>query len=150
MLLVANTSVEQNRQTLAKLLRQELVPNRLEVRRGTLHLHMDRWRDFWRPARPFFEVDEKLAQRLNRLKRTWELLIQRPDSLIRQRYYAWRYFGLLHHSLTVARRDRGRRGAIEAIERILGFESFLCEASEEAGLCAGAVSNRHPVSVRWL
>lgn len=39
------------------------------------------WRDYWVPARPFFEADLKLVQRLNRLKKAWRQLLQQPTDL---------------------------------------------------------------------
>jgi hypothetical protein len=85
MLLVANTSSIRNQTALLDLLSAEMVPVRLDLRRGQLKLELVRWREYWKPAMPFFECDARLVQRLNRLKRTWERLIARLAQSDRQR-----------------------------------------------------------------
>jgi hypothetical protein len=145
MLLVANTSSIRNRTALLDLLSAEMVPVRLDLRRGQLKLELVRWREYWKPAMPFFECDARLVQRLNRLKRTWERLIARPAHADRQRQFAWRYFGLLHHTLHLTRAEPGRPNPFDAIERLVGFESFSCEAAETEGVCAATATHRNPL-----
>ena len=145
MLLVANTSSARNRATLLELLSTEMVPVRLDLRKAQVKLELVRWRDFWKPAMPFFEYDARLVQRLNRLKRTWERLIARPARADRQRQFAWRYFGLLHHSLQIAKAEPDRPGPFAAIERLIAFETFVCEAAESEGICAATATHRNPL-----
>ncbi len=145
MLLVANTSSARNRTALLDLLSTELVPIRLELRKGQVKLELVRWREFWKPAMPFFECDARLVQRLNRLKRTWERLIARPMQRDRHRQFAWRYFGLLHYTLQIARADPSRPAPFDAIERLAGFETFTCEAAETEGVCAATATHRNPL-----
>lgn len=145
MLLVANTSSARNRTALLELLSTEMVPVRLELKKAQVRLELIRWRDFWKPAIPFFECDARLVQRLNRLKRTWQNLIARPARVERQRQFAWRYFGLLHHSLQIAKAEPGRPAPLAAIERLIAFETFTCEAAESEGVCAATATHRNPL-----
>ena len=133
MLLVANTSSTRNRATLLEMLSTEMVPVRLELNKAQVKLEMVRWREFWKPAMPFFDCDARLVQRLNRLKRTWERLIAHPEESDRQQQFAWRYFGLLHHSLQIAKIEVDRPVPLAAIERLVGFESFTCESAQVEG-----------------
>ena len=69
MLIVSATSRADNRRELARQASAPVVPVRLVVRRSQLELQSLLWRDYWAPCRPFFEVDLRLVQRLNRLKK---------------------------------------------------------------------------------
>jgi SAM-dependent methyltransferase len=59
--------------------------------------------------------------------------------------YCWRYFGLLHHALRVARDEPSRPDPLPTIRRIIGFEAFLLDAPGEAGTAACTVTSRNPV-----
>lgn len=61
--------------------------------------------------------------------------------------YCWRYFGLLHHACAIAAAEPDRPDPFEAIARIVGFESFLLEASGESGTAAALFTARHPLAI---
>jgi hypothetical protein len=79
MLIVSGTSRAENRRDLAQQCGAPRVPIRLVIQRSRLGLGSQTWRDYWQPCRPFFEVDLRLVQRLNRLKKAWRLLLQHPS-----------------------------------------------------------------------
>jgi len=145
MLIVPATSREENRRELTSQLRQPGIPLRLVIQRSRLMLEATTWAEYWQPCRAFFEVDLRLAQRLNRLKKAWLDVLRRPSDRLRQMIYCWRYFGLLHHALQIARDEPWRPHPLLAIRRIVGFESFLLEATGEIGTAACTATSRNPV-----
>jgi SAM-dependent methyltransferase len=102
------------------------------------------WREYWQPAHAFFEVDLRLIQRLNRLKKAWLDILQHPEDRLCQMTYCWRYFGLLHHALRIAKDEPSRPDALPAIRHIIGFEAFLLDAAGETGTAACTVTSRNP------
>ena len=147
MLIVSGTSRADNRRELARQASAPVVPVRLVVRRSQLELQSLLWRDYWAPSKPFFEVDLRLVQRLNRLKKAWRQLLQQPTDRYLQMIYCWRYFGLLHHACAIAAAEPERPDPFAAIARIVGFESFLLEASGESGAAAALFTARHPLAI---
>jgi hypothetical protein len=103
------------------------------------------WREYWQPACAFFEVDLRLKQRLNRLKKAWLDILRHPGDRLSQMTYCWRYFGLLHHALRIAKDEPSRPGALPAIRQIVGFESFLLDVVGENGTAGGTVTSRNPL-----
>jgi hypothetical protein len=145
MLIVSGTSRAENRRDLAQQCGIPRVPVRLVIQRSRLGLESQTWRDYWQPCRPFFEVDLSLVQRLNRLKKAWRLLLQYPSDRLSQMSYCWRYFGLLHHTIRIAREEPTRPDPMEALATIIGFESFLLEAPGESGTAACTITSRNPL-----
>ena len=145
MLIVSGTSRAENRRGLARQCCQPQVPLRLTTQRSRLMLESVLWREYWRPCRPFFEVDLRLVQRLNRLKKAWLAILRHPADRLCQMTYCWRYFGLLHHALRVAREEPRRPAPLSAIRTIVGFEAVVLKAAGEAGPAACAVASRNPV-----
>jgi len=139
MLIVSGTSRAENRRDLARQCCQPRVPLRLATQRSRLALESLLWREYWRPCRAFFEVDLRLVQRLNRLKKAWLNVLQHPADRLCQMAYCWRYFGLLHHAMRIASDEPRRPDPLSAIRRIVGFEALLLEAVGEAGTAACAV-----------
>ncbi|MEE9296998.1 MAG: class I SAM-dependent methyltransferase [Phycisphaerae bacterium] len=103
------------------------------------------WQDYWQRCRRFFEADTRLVHRLNRLKFAWPSFLRRPKSKRRQLAYCWRYFGLLHHTLRVARTEPRRGDPLPVLHRILAFATFTVEIRGSPGKAAGLVTNRNPV-----
>lgn len=147
MLIVSGTSRADNRRELARQASAPVVPVRLVVRRSQLELQSLMWRDYWAPCRPFFEVDLRLVQRLNRLKKAWRQLLQQPTDRYLQMIYCWRYFGLLHHACVIAAAEPNRPDPFTTIETIVGFEAFSLEASGESGAAAALFTARHPLAI---
>ncbi|HUU21290.1 MAG TPA: hypothetical protein VM389_02025, partial [Phycisphaerae bacterium] len=145
MLIVSGTSRAENRRDLARQCCQPRVSPRLATQRSRLALESLLWREYWRPCRAFFEVDLRLVQRLNRLKKAWLNVLQHPADRLCQMAYCWRYFGLLHHAMRIASDEPRRPDPLSAIRRIVGFEAFLLEAVGEAGTAACAAASRNPV-----
>jgi len=145
MLIVSGASREENRRDLAHRLCRPRIPVRLIIQRSRLVLESLLWGEYWRPSRPFFEVDLRLVQRLNRLKRAWLNVLRHPADRLWQMHYCWRYFGLLHHTLRIARDEPRRPDPREAIRRIVGFEVFAVEAIGEPGFAGCTVTTRNPV-----
>lgn len=144
MLIVSGVSREENRRNLSRHLCLPEVPIRLIIQRSRLTLEAVLWREYWAPCRPFFETDLRLKQRLNRLKKAWISLLQHPTDRIFQMMYCWRYFGLLHHSLRIARDEPFRPNPLESIRKIIGFETFFLEAPGESGEAACSITSRNP------
>jgi SAM-dependent methyltransferase len=145
MLIVSGASREENRRDLACQLCQPRIPVRLVIQKSRLSLESVLWREYWQPCRAFLEADLRLVQRLNRLKRAWLNVLQQPGDRLSQMTYCWRYFGLLHHALRIAKDESSRPAPLSAIRRIIGFEAFLLDAVGEAGFAACAVTSRNPV-----
>lgn len=145
MLIVSGASREENRQGLAHQLCQARIPVRLVIHRSRLSLESMLWRDYWQPCRPFFNADLRLVQRLNRLKKAWLGILQHPADRSCQMTYCWRYFGLLHHALRIAKDEPSRRDWLPAVRQIIGFEAFLLNAVGEMGIAACAIAPRNPV-----
>jgi hypothetical protein len=145
MLIVSGKSRAENRRDLAKQCGAPRVPIRLVIQRSRLGLESLSWRDYWQPVRPFFEVDLRLVQRLNRLKKAWRLLLQHPSDRLAQMTYCWRYFGLLHHTIRIAREEPARPDPMETLATIIGFESFVLEAPGESGTAACTITSRNPL-----
>ena len=108
-------------------------------------LEGESWYAYWRPCRPFFEVDRRLVDRINQLKKAWLAILRRPTCRRRQRNYCWRYFCLLHHTLRIAREDPERGDPIGVLRRIVGFEAYTIEVRGRPGVAAGLVGSRNPV-----
>lgn len=147
MLIVSGTSRADNRRELARQASAPVVPFRLVVRRSQLELQSLMWRDYWAPCRPFFEVDLRLVQRLNRLKKAWRQLLQQPTDRYLQMIYCWRYFGLLHLACAIAAAEPDRPNPVDAIARIVDFEVFSLQASGESGAAAALFTARHPLAI---
>ena len=145
MLVVSGTSRAENRKDLARQCCQPRVPLRLTTQRSGLALDSALWRKYWQPCRAFFEVDLRLVQRLNRLKKAWLNVLQHPADRLCHMTYCWRYFGLLHHAMRIAIEEPRRPDPLSAIRRIVGFETLLLEAVGEVGTAACAVASRNPV-----
>jgi len=145
MLIVSGTSRAENRRDLARQCCQPRVPVRLVIHRSRLGLESLPWREYWQSCRAFFEVDLRLVQRLNRLKKAWLNVLQHPADRLCQMTYCWRYFGLLHHAMRIARDEPRRPDPISTIRRIVGFEAFPLEAVGEAGTAACTVTSRNLV-----
>jgi hypothetical protein len=145
MLIVSGTSREENRQDLASGLCKSRVPIRLRIHRSRLVLDSVPWREYWQPCRAFLEADLRLVQRLNRLKRAWQDILRHPADRLYQMQYCWRYFGLLHHALRIARDEPRRPDPLSSLGRIVGFESFPIEAIGEPGFAACTATSRNPV-----
>lgn len=145
MLIVSGTSRAVNRMDLARQCCQPRVPVRLVIRKSRLGLESLPWREYWRPCRAFFDVDLRLVQRLNRLKRAWLNVLQYPSDRLCQMIYCWRYFGLLHYAMRIAKEERRRPDPISAIRRIVGFEAFPLEAWGHVGMAGCTVTSRNPV-----
>ncbi len=145
MLIVSGVSREENRRDLARQFCQARVPVRLSIQRSRLALESLLWREYWQPARAFFDADLRLKQRLNRLKKAWFNILQHPGDRLCQMTYCWRYFGLLHHALRIAKDEPCRSGALPAIHQIIGFESFPLDVAGEDGTAAGTVTSRNPL-----
>ena len=71
MLVVSSCSRPAAQTRLLADLRRAEVPLRLLVHRGGGQLESVSWRDYWHSCKPFFSVDARLVQRLNRLKSAW-------------------------------------------------------------------------------
>ena len=145
MLVATRTTRAQNRWQLRKELRRPAIPVRLTITGGRVVTEWASWRTFWRPAWDFFAVDLRLVQRLNRLKRAWHGVLERPLGIERQRTYCWRYFGLLHHALRLAREEPERPDPLPALRRVLGFETFLVELHGHEATACGLFGPRNPV-----
>ncbi len=145
MLIVSNTSRRENRRRIASALRCELVPIRLVVRKSEPTLESVPWSTFWRPCKPFFGADTRLVHRLNRFKSAWRKVLRAPKNRQHQLAYCWRYFGLLHASLELARREPQRGDPLPVLRRILGFATFTTELEGEHGKAAGTSSWMNPV-----
>ena len=145
MLIVSGTSRAENRRELARQCCQPRVPVRLVIQRSRLGLESLLWREYWQPCRAFFEVDLRLVQRLNRLKKAWQNVLQYPADRLCQMTYCWRYFGLLHHAMRIVSQEPRRPDLISAIRRIVGFEAFPLEALGNVGTAACTVTSRNPV-----
>jgi len=85
------------------------------------------------------------VQRLKRLKKAWLNILQYPADRLCQMTYCWRYFGLLHHTMRIAREEPRRPDPISAIRRIVGFETFPLEALGNVGTAACTVTSRNPI-----
>ncbi len=145
MLIVSGKSRAENRRDLARQIATPLVPVGLAIQRSRLELESQIWREYWRPCRPFFGVDLRLVQRLNRLKKAWGLLLQKPSDRVCQMTYCWRYFGLLHHAMRIAYAEPKRPRPIDALETIIGFESFTLRVPGEAGRASCTIASRNPI-----
>lgn len=145
MLIVSGASREENRRDLARQFCQARVPIRLSIQKSRLALESLLWREYWQSASAFFEVDLRLKQRLNRLKKAWLNILRHPGDRLCQMTYCWRYFGLLHHALRIAKDEPSRPGALPAIRQIVGFESFLLDVAGENGAAGGTVTSRNPL-----
>lgn len=135
----------ENSQIIGDLLRGERPVLHVRPHRGHLGAETISWADYWRPGREFFSFDLKLVQRLNRLKAAWRRILAKPSDLRTQTTYCWRYFGLLHHTLRLARHDSRRGDCIPALRCIVGFESFLVELAGQRGAAAVIPTGRNPV-----
>ena len=102
------------------------------------------WRDYWARAMPFLGCDARLMQRLNRLKAACSNVRRRPKNQDARRMYCWRYFGLLHHALRIARDEPERGQPWAALRRLVGFETFTIESCDGA-MAAGLITSRNPV-----
>jgi hypothetical protein len=111
MLIVSGTSRAENRKDLARQCCQPEVPLRLTTQRSRLALESLLWREYWQPCRAFFEVDLRLVQRLNRLKKAWRNVLQHPADRLCQMAYCWRYFGLPDTAAVFCRGDGFRTEA---------------------------------------
>jgi len=147
MLIVSGTSRAENRRALAEQSRKPRVPVGLIIQHSRLGLESLTWREYWSPCRAFFEVDLRLVQRLNRLKKAWYHILQHPSDRLCQMTYCWRYFGLLHHSMRIAKEEPDRPDPLEALETILGFEAFPLRVSPEPGIAACTIASRNPLFV---
>jgi len=145
MLIVSGASREENRRDLASQLRRARVPVRLVIQKSRLALESLLWREYWQPARAFLEVDLRLKQRLNRLKKAWLNVLQHPGDRLCQMTFCWRYFGLLHHALRIARDEPARPNALLAVRHIVGFETFALGSTGEIGTAGCAVTSRNSV-----
>ncbi len=145
MLVVSGTSRQYNRQFLADEFRQPRIVTRLSIQQSRFGLETASWHDYWLPVRDFFAVDARLVQRLNRLKRAWLDLLRYPNHRHIQTRFCWRYFGLLHHSLSIARTEPERGDPLPALQRLVGFESFPLEIAGQSGRAAGVLVNRNPI-----
>jgi len=145
MLIASGVTRAEARGELDRQSRKEAIPTGLLLARSRLELRTTSWREYWSAARPFFEVDCRLPQRLNRLKASWRALLAWPDDADVRADCCWRYFGLLHHSMKIAIAEPKRHGALAALARIVGFESFAVSIGDGSGDAAGAFAWRHPV-----
>ena len=145
MLIISGTSRVESRRELARQCCQPRVPVRLVIQKSQLRLESLPWREYWQPCRTFFEVDLRLVQRLNRLKKAWQNVLKYPADRWCQMTYCWRYFGLLHHAMRIASQEARRPDPISAIGRIIGLETFPLEALGNAGTAACTVTSRNPV-----
>ena len=78
MLIAAGVTRAEARGELDRQSHEEAIPTGLLLARSRLELRMASWREYWSSARPFFEVDCRLPQRLNRLKASWRALLAWP------------------------------------------------------------------------
>ncbi|MEO1585300.1 MAG: hypothetical protein AAFR96_12120 [Planctomycetota bacterium] len=145
MLIASGVTRAEARGKLDRQSHEEAIPTGLLLARSRLELRMASWREYWSSARPFFEVDCRLPQRLNRLKASWRALLAWPRDEDVRADFCWRYFGLLHHSVEIAIQEPRRPGALAALARIVGFESFPVSIGDGSGEAAAAFAWRHPV-----
>lgn len=145
MLVVSATSREDNRQSLADQFRRARVFAGLRIRQSHFEFDSCSWYEYWLPARDFFAADTRLVHRLNRLKRAWLDLLKHPTQRHVQAYYCWRYFGLLHHTLRIARSEPWRGNPLPALRRILGFECFPLNVTGAPGTASCILSGRNPL-----
>lgn len=145
MLIVSGVSRTQNCQSLAREFRRPRVPSRLIIHGSTLALASTPWRDFWDPCRLFMAEDSRLIYRLNQLKGAWLNLLRNPSQRLHALAYCWRYFGLLHNALSIARTDRRRCDPLGTLRQILSFEIFPLQVHGEGGVAACTTAGRNPV-----
>lgn len=144
MLIISGKSRRESRESLAGLFSQPRLPVHLAIHRSQVSLSSLPWREYWRSDGRFFGVDLRLVQRLNRLKSAWLGVLRHPADRVTQMTYCWRYFGLLHHAMRIARDEPWRPDPLSAIRRIVGFESFVAEAAGEVGAAACTITTRNP------
>ena len=145
MLVTCGTSREMNRNKLAGAARQAEVPTCLQIKRAELTLSSETWPAYWRPCRDFFEADRRLVHRIVQLKKAWVALLRSPGRKVRQRVFCWRYFALLHQTLSIARAEPDRGDPIPILHRIIAFESFPIGVRGSEGGAAGVFAGRNPV-----
>ena len=145
MLVVSSCSRPTAQSKLLADLRRDEVPLRLLLRCGGVELESVSWQEYWHSCKPFFSVDARLVQRLNRLKSAWLKVVHEPGSRRCQLTYCWRYFGLLHHTLEIAAREPGRGNPLPVLHRILALGSFTAEAADGNERAACAFSAIQPI-----
>lgn len=145
MLIAACLAQERNRRHLEATFRMDRLVVGIRIDRSRLLAETVTWADFWRPAARYLGADTRLVHRLNRLKSAWRDVLKSPMSRRAQAAYCWRYFGLLHHTLWIARREPRRGDPVPALRRVLGFEVFTIELAGQDVRAAGLSTNRNPV-----
>ena len=124
MLVVSATPRVENRRRLAAAAWRKEVPSKLAMGAGQIELVSLPWREYWAPCLPFFSVDYRLIQRLNRLKAAWLAMHRASRTRRGVAQYVWRYFGLLHHVREIARCEPHRGDPMPALGRTVGFGNF--------------------------
>jgi len=130
---------------LSQTLRAKRVIRQIILREGSVAIKTVEWGIHWKPFLDLFSDDTRILHRVNRLKRAWEIVLSRPRSRRAQAYYCWRYFGLLHYAVRVAREQRGCEAVPPTIRHILGFEAFWLNTAGAPNSVAGVVCQRNPV-----
>lgn len=145
MLIVSGTPQHQNRRHLASVLRRPHIITGLVVCQSRLLVEAKTWRDYWRPASEFVEADTRLVHRLKRLRAAWLDVLRRNCGRRRWQTYCWRYFGLLHHTLQIAKTDPRRGEPWSMLRRILAFGTFRMKMRGASGTAAGVASDTNPL-----
>lgn len=144
-LVASATSRKENRRALVSASQRKEVVTHLLVDQAHPLTLSEPWSAYWRPCRGFLEADRCLVHRLVELKKAWLAVLRKPRSEVCQRVFCWRYFGLLHHTLRIARAEPHRGDPIPVLRGILAFETFPIEVRGREGTAAGTLSSRNPV-----
>lgn len=145
MLIVSGIPQHQNRRHLAGALRRPHIITGLVIHQSRLVVEAETWRDYWRPAGEFVDADTRLVHRLKRLRAAWLDVLRRNCGRRRWQTYCWRYFGLLHHALQIAKTEPRRGNPWPILRRILAFGTFTVKIRGASGTAAGLASITNPL-----
>jgi len=142
---MSTTPRGENRRRLAAAAWRKEVPIKLAMDAGQVELVSLPWREYWAPCLPFFSVDYRLIQRLNRLKAAWRAMHRASRTRRCVAQYVWRYFGLLHHVLEIARSEPGRGDPMPALRHTVGFSNFAVMSEGYDQMAAATFAEFNPV-----
>ena len=145
MLVMSATPRIENRRCLAVAAWRKEVPIKLAIGAGQIELVSLPWREYWAPCLPFFSVDYRLIQRLNRLKAAWLAMHRASRTRRCVAQYVWRYFGLLHHVLEIARCEPHRGDPMPALRHTVGFSNFAVTREGYDKVAAATFAEFNPV-----
>jgi len=142
---MSTTPRGENRRRLAAGAWRKEVPIKLATDAGQVELVSLPWREYWASCLPFFSVDYRLIQRLNRLKAAWVAMHRASRTRRCVAQYVWRYFGLLHYVLEIARSEPDRGDPMPALRHTVGFSNFAVTRKGYDHVAAATFAEFNPV-----